>query len=93
MIISLRNVRFSVQGSPKKLITPKKQAKMEKVTFKEYVSSLPNTRDELLKKIAKETKVSPSTVWRWANGLSKPDALKSSVIASLTGLDADVMFK
>lgn len=53
--------------------------------FKEYINSLPNQREEVMKQLASLCRVSYNTVYRWMRGDFVPDSLKRKVIADYLG--------
>lgn len=60
--------------------------------FKEYVKSLPNKRDEVIKELSVECRVSASTVYRWLKGDFAPDAIKRKVISDFLGIPEKELF-
>lgn len=49
--------------------------------FKEYMTSLPNQRNEMISELTKLCRVNESTVYRWMRGDFAPDPLKRKVIS------------
>ncbi len=49
--------------------------------FKDYMTSLPNQRNEMISELTKLCRVSESTVYRWMRGDFNPDPLKRKVIS------------
>ncbi len=62
------------------------------MAFSDYMKSLPNTRTETIKLIAKECRVSDVTVYRWINGGITPEPLKRKVIADTLGIPEGELF-
>lgn len=62
------------------------------MSFKDYVDSLPNLREEKIKEIAEVTCSHIGTVYRWMNGSITPPPLKQKVISEVTGLPIEVLF-
>lgn len=60
--------------------------------FSDYMKSLPNTRTETIKLVAKECRVSDVTVYRWINGTVTPEPLKRKVIADALGIPENELF-
>lgn len=60
--------------------------------FGDYIKSLPNTRTEMIKRVAKVCMVSEVTVYRWVSGDVTPDPLKRKVIADLIGIPTVELF-
>lgn len=66
--------------------------KQEKMTFSEFMKSLPNERQDAILKLKDECRVTLSTVYRWVNGSSIPDKLKRKVIADTLGKPEKELF-
>lgn len=62
------------------------------MVFSDYMKSLPNTRTETIKLVAKECRVSDVTVYRWINGEVTPEPLKRKVIADTLGIPECELF-
>lgn len=60
--------------------------------FKEYVKSLPNTRDEVIAQLGIRCKVTKVTVWRWLRGDFTPDPLKRKVIADYLNIPEEELW-
>lgn len=65
---------------------------MEKMTFTEFMKSLPNERQDTVWKLKDECRVTLATVYRWMNGSVQPDALKRKVIAKTLGMPEEQLF-
>lgn len=53
------------------------------MVFRDYIKSLPNQREETIKKIAQITFTDVSTVYKWINGSVEPPILKKNIVANL----------
>ncbi len=62
------------------------------MVFSDYMKSLPNTRTETIKLVAKECRVSEVSVYRWINGEVTPEPLKRKVIADTLGIPENELF-
>ena len=54
--------------------------------FKDYMTSLPNQRNEMISELTKLCRVSESTVYRWMRGDFNPDPLKGTIISDYPNL-------
>lgn len=62
------------------------------MVLKDYISSLPNTREEVIKKIAEECCSHPSSVYRWIHGTITPPMLKQKIISKLLNIPVEELF-
>lgn len=62
------------------------------MVFRDYMKSLPNEREEKIKKIAELTCSTRQSVYNWINGLSEPPLLKKKVIADFLNMDINVLW-
>lgn len=66
---------------------------MEKMTFSEYMNTLPNERKQMIDTISKECKCSTASVYRWIRGESKPSILVQEKISEITHIPASHLFR
>ncbi len=66
--------------------------KQEKMTFRDYMKSLPNKRQDAILMLKDECCVTLATVYRWVNGSAVPDRLKRKVIARSLGIPEEYLF-
>lgn len=62
------------------------------MTFQEYVQELSNERAEFVKRIAKITLSTESTVSRWISGEFIPSKARREIIAKEMGVSVDELF-
>jgi hypothetical protein len=62
------------------------------MTLRDYIGTLPNLKEEELKKIAEATCSHMTTVYRWVNGTIAPPKIKQRIIADITGLPIEDLF-
>ena len=60
--------------------------------FSEYMKSLTYTRREVVEEIAEKCKVSNTSVYRWIQGKSKPNALCRGIVAEYLGVQESELF-
>lgn len=65
---------------------------LRNMVFYEYMRSLPTPRNEIINEIAQQCKVTNGTVYRWARGQVKPNALCRSLIAKVLNMDEGELF-
>lgn len=66
--------------------------KFTKMTFNEYMNTLPNLKKETIEKLSKACCVTTTTVYRWISGEITPDALKRKTIAECLSINEDELF-
>lgn len=64
----------------------------EEMVFTNYVNTIPNQREELIKELADITSSSSSSVYRWINGVTIPPIVKQKIIAKHLGISVDILF-
>ena len=62
------------------------------MAFSDYINSLPNQREEAIKKIAEITYSDISSVYRWINGKATPPAIKQKAIAEYFNMSIEELF-
>ena len=62
------------------------------MAFSDYILSLPNQREEAIKKIAEITCSDTSSVYRWINGKATPPPIKQKVIAEYFNMSIEELF-
>jgi len=62
------------------------------MAFSDYISSLPNQREETIKKIAEITCSDISSVYRWINRKATPPPIKQKVIAEYFKMSIEELF-
>lgn len=68
------------------------------MNLKEYMENLITVDDgryiksKTIKEIAKATRTTRSTVYRWISGSITPPLLKKEIISELLGKDVDILF-
>ena len=63
------------------------------MVFHEYMRSLPTPHNKIINEIAQQCKVTNITVYRWARGQVKPNALCRSLIAKVLNMDEGELFQ
>lgn len=66
--------------------------KFNKMGFSEYMKSLPYPRTKDVEEIARLCKVSNSSVYRWIQGKSKPNALCRGLVSGYLGMQESELF-
>lgn len=62
------------------------------MVFSDYMNSLPNEKQETIKRVAEVTMTSVSSVYRWISGEIEPPAIKKNAIAALLNMDVNELF-
>lgn len=65
---------------------------MTEMTFSDYINSLPNQRQDTIKKIAEITCSSRNVVYRWLNGSIEPPLVKKKIISEVLRIPVEVLF-
>lgn len=60
--------------------------------FSEYMKSLPYPRTKAVEEIANLCKVSNSSVYRWIQGKSEPNALCRGLVSEYLGMQENELF-
>ncbi len=63
-----------------------------KMVFTDYMNTLPNEKQETIKRISEVTMTSVSSVYRWISGEIDPPAIKKNAIAALLKMDVNELF-
>lgn len=63
------------------------------MVLKDYINSLPNVKNDTIKKLAEITCSSIVSVYRWINGECEPSPLKKKIIAEYLGMSVDELFE
>lgn len=66
--------------------------KFNKMGFSEYMKSLPYPRSKAVEEIASLCKVSNSSVYRWIQGKSEPNALCRGLVSGYLGMQESELF-
>lgn len=66
--------------------------KFNKMGFSEYMKSLPYPRIKTVEEIASLCKVSNSSVYRWIQGKSEPNALCRGLVSGYLGMQESELF-
>ena len=62
------------------------------MAFSDYIQSLPNQREDTIKKIAEITCSDTSSVYRWINGKATPPLIKQKAIAQYLNVTVEELF-